>query len=170
MEVTFFVVVLAVLRNDAIVISARLFLRPEVVVLDSSNIFDFWVGGGSWVDQLRPRLVNLNVTYEFLDRVAVKFRFVWGSVRNYVYFGRCREEVRSWCSLGVWGRQAKPCASFRNLDSALLLPNWIIKLLTFPRMYNLGNLYSIRHNLRIHDHLFAESHQWILLGYLFWRQ
>lgn len=46
MQVALFVVVLAVLRNDPVVVSARLSLRPEVVVLDSSDVLDLGVGCG----------------------------------------------------------------------------------------------------------------------------
>ena len=46
MQVALFVVILAVLRNDPVVVAARLSLRPEVVILDSSDVFDFGVGCG----------------------------------------------------------------------------------------------------------------------------
>lgn len=103
-EVALFVIILAILRNDAIVVAARLSLRPEVIILDPSDVFDFGVRGGSRIDKLRPCLVDLNVTYKFLYGVPIKLGFIRGSVRDYVHFGRRSHQVRSRCPRGLRSR------------------------------------------------------------------
>ena len=95
-KVAFLVVVLAVLRNDALVVAARLPLGPEVVVLDSAHVLDFGVQRGLRVDELGSRLVHLHVRDEFLDRVAVEFGLVGGCVRYYVDFGSISGQNRWW--------------------------------------------------------------------------